>query len=55
MPVTIRMRYTRADGSNTVVAQYRVMAPASPATADWVNFPGAANFQDLNPSRRRAP
>ena len=29
VPVTIRMRYTRTAGSNTVVAQYRVIAPAS--------------------------
>ena len=27
-PVTIKMRYTRANGSNTVQAQYQVMAPA---------------------------
>src|SRR5688572_22962261 len=50
VPVTIRMRYTRASGSNTVVPQYRVMAPANLANADWVNFPGAANFLDLNPT-----
>jgi plastocyanin len=49
-PVTIRMRYARAAGSDTVTAQYRVIAPASAANADWVNFPGAANFLDLNPS-----
>jgi PKD repeat protein/plastocyanin len=56
-PVTIRMRYTRAAGSDTVTPQYRVMAPASAATPDWVNFGGAANFLDLNPaggSRRDA-
>ena len=49
-PVTIRMRYTRAAGSNTVSAQYRVLAPANVASAGWVNFPGAANFLDLNPA-----
>jgi len=49
-PVTIRMRYARAAGSDTVTAQYRVMAPASAANPDWVNFPGAANFLDLNPA-----
>jgi PKD repeat protein len=49
-PVTIRMRYVRAAGSNTVTAQYRVIAPASAANADWVNFGGAANFLDLNPA-----
>jgi plastocyanin len=49
-PVTIRMRYQRIDGSNTVKAQYRVMAPASVAMADWRDFGGASNFLDLNPS-----
>ncbi len=47
-PVTIRMRYTRAAGSNTVAAQYRVTAPASAANADWVSFPGAGNFLNLD-------
>jgi plastocyanin len=46
--VTIRMRYTRAAGSNTVAAQYQVIAPESAANADWVNFPGAANFLNLD-------
>jgi plastocyanin len=49
-PVTIRMRYARAAGSDTVTAQYQVIAPESAANADWVNFPGAANFIDLNPA-----
>ncbi len=49
-PVTIRMRYARAAASNTVTAQYRVMAPESAAMDDWANFPGAATFLDLNPS-----
>ena len=49
-PVTIRMRYARAAGANTVTAQYRVMAPAGAANPDWVNFPGAGNFLDLNPA-----
>ena len=49
-PVTIRMRYMRVDGSNTVQAHYRVIAPASAATPDWAPFPGASNFLDLNPS-----
>ena len=39
--ITIRMRYTRANGSNTVQSQYRVMAPASMAMADWANFGGS--------------
>ncbi|MBE2317690.1 PKD domain-containing protein [Solirubrobacter sp. CPCC 204708] len=49
-PVTIRMRYMRVDGSNTVQAHYRVIAPASAANPDWVAFPGAATFNDLNPT-----
>jgi PKD repeat protein/plastocyanin len=49
-PITIRMRYARAAGANTVTAQYRIMAPANLASADWVNFPGAADFLALNPS-----
>ena len=49
-PVTIRMRMTRVNASNTVTAQYRIMAPASVAMADWANFGGTANFVDLNPS-----
>jgi plastocyanin len=49
-PVTIRMRYARAAGANTVTAQYRVIAPQSAANPDWVNFPGAGNFLDLNPA-----
>ncbi len=48
--ITIRMRYTRTAGSNTVTPQYRVMAPAAIAMANWANFGGAANFLDLNPS-----
>ncbi|WP_170179090.1 OmpL47-type beta-barrel domain-containing protein [Solirubrobacter pauli] len=48
--ITIRMRYTRTAGSNTVVPQYRIMAPASAAMADWAAFGGAANFLDLNPT-----
>jgi PKD repeat protein len=49
-PVTIRMRYRRAEGANTVTSQYRVIAPASAATPDWVDFPGIANGLDLNPA-----
>jgi PKD repeat protein/plastocyanin len=51
-PVTIRMRYARAEGANTVSAQYRVIAPASAANPDWVNFPSASGngFLDLNPA-----
>ena len=49
-PITIRMRMARVDGSNTVQAQYRIMAPSNLASADWVNFPGAADFNQLNPS-----
>ncbi len=48
------MRYTRANGSNTVVPQYRIMAPAAIAMANYANFGGPANFIDLNPTRRRA-
>ena len=48
--VTIRMRMARVNASNTVTAQYRVMAPASVAMADWANFGGTAGFVDLNPS-----
>ena len=49
-PVTIKMRYRRVDGSNSVQAHYQVVAPASVADADWVAFPGAATFLDLNPT-----
>ena len=49
-PITIRMRYTRTNGSNTVVPQYRVMAPAAIAMANYANFGGPANFIDLNPA-----
>jgi plastocyanin len=45
-PVTIRMRYARAAGSDTVTTQYRVVAPASVANADWVNFPTNANWNN---------
>jgi plastocyanin len=48
--VTIRMRYARAAGADAVTAQYRVIAPESVANPDWVNFPGASTFYDLNPS-----
>ena len=48
--ITIKMRYTRAAGSNSVQAQYQVIAPAAAANADWVNFPGAATFLQLNPT-----
>jgi plastocyanin len=62
-PVTIRMRYARVDGANTVTAQYRVLAPESAATPDWVDFPGNAGWVSsgalaLNPAggpRRDAP
>ena len=49
-PVTIKMRYTRAAAANTVTAQYQIVAPASAATADWVNFPNITGGLDLNPS-----
>jgi len=55
-PVTIRMRYSRAAGSNSVIAQYRIMAPETVANPDWVTF-GATNATwinsgglDLNPA-----
>ena len=41
----------RANASNTVQAQYRVMAPASIAMADWANFGGSQTFVDLNPAQ----
>ena len=44
--VTIRMRYTRAAGSNTVAAQYQIVAPASAATPDWVDFPASAGWNN---------
>ena len=44
------MRYRRVDGANSVQAHYQVVEPASAADADWVAFPGAATFLDLNPS-----
>ena len=44
------MRYTRAANANTVTAQYQVVAPASAANADWVNFPNINGGLDLNPS-----
>jgi len=37
-------------GANTVQAHYQIVAPAAAATNDWVAFPGAATFWDLNPS-----
>ena len=50
-PVTIKMRYTRVNGANTVQAHYQIVAPATAATADWVAFPGARRtFFDLNPT-----
>jgi PKD repeat protein len=41
-PVTIRMRYTRTAGANSVVGSYRVIAPASVANPDWVTFPATS-------------
>ena len=60
-PVTIRMRYAREDGADTVKAQYRILAPAGAATPDWVDFPWTAGGSalDLEPvagkPRRDAP
>ena len=51
--ITIRMRYTRSNGSNTVTPQYRIMAPAAIAMADYANFGGAANFLNLDPTQGR--
>jgi plastocyanin len=48
-PVTIQMRYSRAAGADVVRAQYKIISGA-PASADWVDFGGGANFLDLNPS-----
>ena len=48
--VTVRMRMTRAEGANTVGAQYRIMAPASLATPAFVDFGNVTGFLDLNPS-----
>ncbi|HEX6022884.1 MAG TPA: ThuA domain-containing protein, partial [Solirubrobacter sp.] len=63
-PVTIRMRMARVNGANSVTAQYRIIAPESVASPDWVNF-GATNATwnnsgglQLNPTggpRRDAP
>ncbi|HWM08545.1 MAG TPA: hypothetical protein VNO82_04350, partial [Solirubrobacteraceae bacterium] len=56
-PVTIRMRYARAAGTDTVTSQYRILAPESAATDDWANFPNITGGLDLNPasgSRRDA-
>ena len=39
-PVTIKMRYSRTAGANSVVGQYQVVAPANIANADWVGLPG---------------
>ncbi len=49
------MRYTRLNASNTVTSQYQIVAPASAATPDWVNFPGNTAWNtggglQLNPS-----
>ncbi len=49
-PVTIKMRYTRASGSNTVTSQYQILAPAGAATSGWVDFPTVNGGLDLNPS-----
>jgi PKD repeat protein len=43
------MRYTRT-GGNSVTSQYQIVAPASAATPDWVNFPTVTGGLDLNPS-----
>ena len=48
--ITVRMRMERVNGANTVNAQFRIMAPASLASPDWVNFGNVAGFLDLNPS-----
>ena len=50
--ITIKMRYTRAAGANSVTAQYQVIAPAAMANADWVNFP--AHDRGLEQHRRPA-
>ena len=52
-PVTIKMRYTRAASANTVTAQYQIVAPASAATADWVNFPTITGWPGPEPEQRR--
>ena len=50
-PVTIKMRYSRTAGANTVVAQYQVVSPANIANPDWVNFPASGSYtNDLNPA-----
>ena len=55
VPVTIRMRYTRTDGSNTVAAQYRVVAPANLASRRLGQLPGRGELQRPQPDQRRAP
>jgi plastocyanin len=63
-PVTIKMRYMRVAGSESVTAQYQVVSPAGKANADWVNFPATSSGWtstgglQLNPAggaRRDAP
>ena len=39
LPFTIRMRYTRTAGNDTVTSAYQIVAPASAATPDWMPFP----------------
>ena len=50
--ITIKMRYTRTAGANSVQGQYQVIAPAATANADWVNFP--AHVRGWNTARRPA-
>jgi plastocyanin len=63
-PVTIKMRYARVDGANSVTGQYQITAPESIAMDDWADFPATntnwinSGGLDLNPAggpRRDAP
>ena len=55
-PITIKMRYTRPAGSNSVTGEYQIVAPESLAMDDWANFPAtngtwnSTGGLDLNPA-----
>ena len=46
--------HARRHDANTVTAQYQIVAPASAADADWVNFPNITGGPGPEPERRRA-
>ena len=55
-PVTIQMRYARVEGADSLEGQYKIIAPESAATPDWVDLPGTnagwvnTGGLDLNPA-----